>query len=287
MSRSLWYFDHNGRLGGPVSVSQLRELAANGELLPSDRVRKEDMERWVKARVVKGLFLAMDEPPMAEPEPTAEPVTDTVFDFFGVGPAAAPDPSKEFHPAFDFFGGLPPPPAKTVPPPAEVELQPVPPPPIRKSPPGRKSKPDLPTPDLGAVDVPVAEAIPYAHFQADVPMAMPASDIRKTSPPITAELTGPEVEMTPEGTARLTGAVSDLSVAGSWLVAKAATSDGSVSENYLRLRQLSAVTLRDRADAGFVLSFHAGVQTVAMRIEGDATVARAFLRRVLEAVSGK
>src|SRR5436305_1610265 len=129
MSRSKWYYDHDGRTGGPVSVSQLRELAATGELRPTDRIRKEDMDRWVKARAVKGLFTT-EEPSSLEPAGG-----DTSFDFFGVGPLeTASEPANEFHPAFDFFGA-----------PATIP----------ESRPARKSKHDVP-----AADVPTAAPAP-------------------------------------------------------------------------------------------------------------------------------
>jgi hypothetical protein len=283
MAQSMWFYDHEGQVGGPVSVSELRQLASEGRLQPNDRVRKEDMERWVKARVVKGLFTPPDAPPLAEAEPIG---TDSMFDFFGGGPPiAAPEAANEFHPAFDFFGA----PAG---PPAVPEVVAPSPPPARQSKPPRKSKPDLPPPvELPPVEedsavfqltvpmaAPVEESIPFA----DVPMAMPASDVGITPPPLTAELTGPEVALQPDGTARPTGAVVELSVTGDWLLAKSAAPDGRTAETYLRLAALTAATLRDRG-AGMVLSFHAGGESVAVECEGDAEPAKAFLRRVLDA----
>src|SRR5436190_13729112 len=106
MSRTKWYVDHAGQVSGPVSVSELRHLAASGQLLPTDRVRKEDMNRWVKARAVKGLFAPAAAEATTAPAP--EPAEgDTVFDFFGAGrpPASEPQPvpAESFNPAFDFF----------------------------------------------------------------------------------------------------------------------------------------------------------------------------------------
>lgn len=40
MSRG-WYYSHNGRRHGPVTVKQLRALAATGGLMPEDRVWRE------------------------------------------------------------------------------------------------------------------------------------------------------------------------------------------------------------------------------------------------------
>src|SRR4051812_49445132 len=139
MSRTSWYYDHDGRVVGPISVSELRHLAASGQLLPTDRVRKGDMDRWVKARAVKGLFAPAAAEAATGPAVTADPPEgDTVFDFLGAAPppAAEAEPAPAaFHPEFDFFGGGPPAP------PAEVELHsPAPPPAAPKSPSTRKSK---------------------------------------------------------------------------------------------------------------------------------------------------
>src|SRR5262245_52511717 len=93
MPPTLWYYEHEGRSGGPVTVSQLQTLAASGELLPTDKVRKDDMTKWVKARAVKGLF----PPPESEGgDALTGPTTDegeietgaSAFDFFGTGSAA-------------------------------------------------------------------------------------------------------------------------------------------------------------------------------------------------------
>jgi hypothetical protein len=283
MSRSKWYYDHDGRTGGPVSVSQLRELAATGELRPTDRIRKEDMDRWVKARAVKGLFTSEEQ---SSPEPAGG---DTTFDFFGVGPPqTASKPANEFHPAFDFFGG--------------------PPPPVPESKPARKSKLDVPAADVPAaapappptvddsgsfqLTVPMAspaespdeESVPYADFGADVPMAMPASAISPAAPPVSAKLTGPEVVGESDGTVRRTGDVVEWSLSGGWLATRSTAPDGATAESYLRVRRLTAVTLRNWPGVGLTLTFHAGSEAVSIQCEGEVAGARAFMRRVLAAV---
>jgi hypothetical protein len=304
MSKTHWYYDHDGHVGGPITVSELRQLAASGELLPTDRVRKEGMERWVKARAVKGLFA----PPASAAEiPRApEPADgDTIFDFFGAwppAPAAEPEaaPTESFNPAFDFFGGQS---QSATSQPAEIEMYSVAPAPSRKSTPPRKrpTSPELPPvapesfpADAGAfhLTAPVDNPVPYAGFLADVPMAVPimddevsfaadvpmatpASEIGMT-PPVT-ELTGPEIALQPDGTATPTGGTVTLSVSGRWLAARVGD-----QETYLRLDRLDVVALRERSGVGLVLSVHAGGQSVEVRCDRDADAARAFLRRVLE-----
>jgi hypothetical protein len=51
-----WYYTKQKKQRGPVSEEDLRELAASGELAPTDKVWKKGMEKWVAADTIKGLF---------------------------------------------------------------------------------------------------------------------------------------------------------------------------------------------------------------------------------------
>ena len=51
-----WYYKHAEREFGPVEAAELRQRAGIGELLPSDAVRRWDMQTWTPANRVKGLF---------------------------------------------------------------------------------------------------------------------------------------------------------------------------------------------------------------------------------------
>lgn len=51
-----WYYTQADKATGPVSSAQLKALATSGQLQPTDKVRKEDMHKWVLASQVKGLF---------------------------------------------------------------------------------------------------------------------------------------------------------------------------------------------------------------------------------------
>lgn len=53
-----WHYSIDGEKHGPVSSAELKELAANGELSPSDLIWKDGMDAWVTANKVKGLFAA-------------------------------------------------------------------------------------------------------------------------------------------------------------------------------------------------------------------------------------
>ena len=61
-----WYYSKNGQQHGPVSSKQLKDLAASGELQPTNLVWKEGMKQWVAAGSVKGLFVTPEVPPLFE-----------------------------------------------------------------------------------------------------------------------------------------------------------------------------------------------------------------------------
>lgn len=51
-----WHYAKNGQKHGPISATELKQLAASGGLSPGDLVWREDMKEWRKASSVKGLF---------------------------------------------------------------------------------------------------------------------------------------------------------------------------------------------------------------------------------------
>lgn len=56
-----WYYAIDGRRFGPVSSSQLKDLADRGELSPADLIHKKGQAGWAKASKVKGLFAEQSE----------------------------------------------------------------------------------------------------------------------------------------------------------------------------------------------------------------------------------
>ena len=58
-----------GQQQGPVSSKQLKQMAATGQLQPTDLVWKEGMEQWVAASSIKGLFAATTSTPPPPPPP--------------------------------------------------------------------------------------------------------------------------------------------------------------------------------------------------------------------------
>lgn len=53
---SVWFYRKGDAEFGPISSQQLKELAASGQLQPSDHIRREGMEEWAAANKAKGLF---------------------------------------------------------------------------------------------------------------------------------------------------------------------------------------------------------------------------------------
>lgn len=56
MSDAVWFYAQGDEEHGPVTAVQLRALAEQGSLRPSDLVWKEGMEEWKPANGVRGLF---------------------------------------------------------------------------------------------------------------------------------------------------------------------------------------------------------------------------------------
>ncbi|MCH8046425.1 MAG: DUF4339 domain-containing protein [Planctomycetes bacterium] len=84
MAEAHWYYSHGDEQLGPVTGSQLKKLAAEGKLAPTDLVWKEGMDDWVAASTIDGLV------PIVAP-PTAEsPVVSTTSTGSNPPPTSAP-----------------------------------------------------------------------------------------------------------------------------------------------------------------------------------------------------
>jgi hypothetical protein len=66
-----WFYTKDGEQLGPVSSKQLSQLAASGELQPTDLVWKEGAPDWKPASIVKGLFAETTTPPPPVPADSA------------------------------------------------------------------------------------------------------------------------------------------------------------------------------------------------------------------------
>ena len=72
-----WFYERNGERQGPVSGSELKQMAKNGDLQPDNLVWKEGMPEWKSASSIKELFpqaAAVRQPPSLPPLPSKSPV---------------------------------------------------------------------------------------------------------------------------------------------------------------------------------------------------------------------
>ena len=72
-----WFFSNAGQQRGPVSAEQLKQLAGEGRLLPSDLVWKDGMGQWAEAKNIEWLFPSPTRitqlPPLLPPDAIAGP----------------------------------------------------------------------------------------------------------------------------------------------------------------------------------------------------------------------
>lgn len=64
-----WHVSINGTQRGPLSSEQVRQLAARGQLQPTDHIWKDGMSDWVAASSVRGLFPQQPPPSPRRPGP--------------------------------------------------------------------------------------------------------------------------------------------------------------------------------------------------------------------------
>src|SRR5262245_4000647 len=74
-ARPGWFFIRNQQISPPLSLPQLKQLAALGQLLPSDSVWMEGRGDWVPAAAVAGLFDGAGATPVPPALPAPSPPT--------------------------------------------------------------------------------------------------------------------------------------------------------------------------------------------------------------------
>ena len=78
MAPSDWYYAKGNRQLGPVSSTELKQLAESGQLVADDLVWREGMVEWISANKVKGLFAApVEEPARVESPPEHSPPVES------------------------------------------------------------------------------------------------------------------------------------------------------------------------------------------------------------------
>lgn len=61
-----WYIKRNDKQAGPFETAQLKKLARDEKIKPSDLLRRDDQEAWHKAESFRGLFAERIEQPSSE-----------------------------------------------------------------------------------------------------------------------------------------------------------------------------------------------------------------------------
>jgi len=73
----MWHYSQDGQRKGPVSDEDLRRMASEGTLKPSDLVWREGMSEWQPASQATGFQFAAASP--APPAPPAAPATPPTY----------------------------------------------------------------------------------------------------------------------------------------------------------------------------------------------------------------
>lgn len=150
------YYEIDGHIHGPISLTQLQLMAASGMLQPHHRIRREGAEQWFMAQTVRGLFAET-------PAPAGESVPQPVAAASATGEENPFGPAMEeaheepgINAAFDFF--------------SDPEPAPAPPPPPVK--PAKVSKPAKPTKPVAAEPLPFE---PVPSTAPNSPVAEPTA----------------------------------------------------------------------------------------------------------------
>lgn len=61
--------NHDGSVAGPFTSKELKQLASNGELSPTSKIRKVGEDRWINARSIPQLEFAERTAPSSTPTP--------------------------------------------------------------------------------------------------------------------------------------------------------------------------------------------------------------------------
>lgn len=77
-----WYYMSAGEQWGPLSPAALKQLAASGQLAPTDYVWREGMPKWIRASKVAGLF-SVSMPPPFQPAPPVSSSPDELDPLVG------------------------------------------------------------------------------------------------------------------------------------------------------------------------------------------------------------
>ena len=103
MAPSDWYYAKGNRQLGPVSSTELKQLAESGQLVAEDLVWREGMVEWIAAAKVKGLFDApVEEPSRVESPPVQSQPAGAASSGFAPSPPEPQSHGPRRHP-FDML----------------------------------------------------------------------------------------------------------------------------------------------------------------------------------------
>lgn len=86
----MWYYMQDGAQQGPISEEELRGMAQDGRLQPTDMVWKSGMQEWQQANQISVLPFSAPATPEVPAVPTAPSSGDVGTGSYGSSPAAGP-----------------------------------------------------------------------------------------------------------------------------------------------------------------------------------------------------
>lgn len=104
---SEWHYAKNGQQFGPINTTQLKQLAAEGQLAPTDMIWKEGMAEWAPAGSVKGLFTQEIPLQTQDPSPVQPAAAISYYNPTGGLPARVQQTLKGFAPSTGMQGEWP------------------------------------------------------------------------------------------------------------------------------------------------------------------------------------
>lgn len=249
-----WYIEQAGRIRGPVRSSELRRLAARGELSPNDRLRKVGGKSWARAGQVVGLFPepgpaeGSDEFDFLNPSTTKLTPDLAVFDFAGEQPTAREPKPPETAPTGDDQVGVG----------AAIESH--------------------------ETDGPATVKLDEAQEIGLQTVATLKVDDSRTTPAVSGDsFTGVAAERSSRGV-RALGGRTTLTLEAHWLRSVTVRNDGRTNEVYLPLGSIDAASITEARlgeMAVRLLTVSAGRTSVTVGFVGDRGPARVFVEQVL------
>ena len=302
------FYDVDGRMGGPITLTQLQLMAASGMLMPHHRIRRENADQWYAARSVKGLFSEETQSPSTTPVPSAGAGRQSYPVGSPLTPPPGPVATDESAAAtiggsespFDFFSepGVPPT-SGAMPQQAQLEAaagaarEPA------ENPFAFVEPAGPPPPAMPEIEVVADEGSGTTSSGSRKPAerkpparpgdsGKPKSSAAPSASAPLAEVTGRTVDLLPDNSLQIMDGKTSFRLCRPWLLATSKFADGSARTSYLRLQGIDAaildqrpVAVRGKGGPQSLLAFVAGNVRVGLLFQGNEAPYRAFLEKVL------